>query len=220
MNSQRTKLRPNSTALSKAGLATVAVFGGLALVSSSIFASLNATAFNETGQDISTQTLILTQGAAGTSAGISTAIANLGPADVTNRYVDLTNAGTMDAKDLTLLLTDSAGSTLTSSATKGLQVAIYECSVAWNVTNGTCSGTTSTALGSISANAVTLAAQPVSVASLASTAVSHLRLEITLPATNEVTVNGALPLGTIQGVTSTLTWTFRVDQRLPEVTQG
>jgi hypothetical protein len=220
MNKQLSRLVPISSAVSKAGLATVAVFGGLALVSSSIFASLNATAFNVDTQDLSTQTLVLTQDASGASGGIETTISNLGPEDVTNRYVDLTNAGTMDARNLTLLLTDDLASTLTTSAAKGLQIAIFECSQAWNQTNGSCAGTSSTALASTSANALVLAEKAVTVSSLTSEAVSHLRIQITLPASTEVTANGVLPAGTTQGVSSELTWTFRVDQRLPEVTQG
>ena len=220
MNKQLSRLVPNPSSISKAGLATVAIFGGLALVGSSVFASLNATAFNETAQDLSTQTLILTQSASGASGGIATAISNLGPADVTNRYVDVKNEGTMNARNLTLLLGDSLGSSLTTDATQGLQVAIYECSQAWNVTNGTCAGTTSTALASTSAKALKDSAAAMSVTSLAASSISHLRIEITLPASTEVTVNGVLPAGTVQGVSSKLTWTFRVDQRLPQVTQG
>ena len=220
MNKQLSRLMPHPASISKAGIATVAIFGGFALVGSSVFASLNATAFNTTSQDLSTQTLILTQDASGASGGIETTIANLGPADVTNRYVDVANEGTMNARNLTLLLEDALSSSLTTDATKGLQVAIYECSESWTVATGVCSGTTSTALASTSAKALTDSAAAVSVASLSSSAISHLRIELTLPASTEVTVNGSLPSGTVQGVSSELTWTFRVDQRLPQVTQG
>jgi hypothetical protein len=198
-----------------------AVIGGGALVGSGVFASLNATAFNTSGQAVNTQTLILTQAASGVTGitgGISTAISNIAPGDVVNRFVILTNGGTMAATNLRLGLADSTPTALTSNATNGLQIAIDECSVAW-AAGGTCSGTTTVALASTPATTLISGSQTLSVSSLAASAVNHLRIKLTLPAGSETTTNGTLPAGTIQGLASSLTWTFTEDQRTATISQ-
>ena len=195
-----------------------ALIGGGALVGSGVFASLNATAFNTTGQSVTTETLKLTQAASGATGGITTAISNMAPGDVVNRFIDITNAGTMDGTNLRLKLADSAATALTTDATNGLQIAIYECATAWSAL-GACAGTPTTVMASTAASSLVSTAKAVSVSSLASTAVSRLRIELTLPAGNETTVNGVLPGGTIQGLSSSLTWTFTEDQRIATISQ-
>ncbi len=198
-----------------------AVIGGGALVGSGVFAALNATAFNPAGQSATTQTLKLTQSASavgGITGGITTAIANLAPGDVVNRFIDLTNGGTMGATNLKLQLADSTTSLLTSDGTKGLQIAISECSTAWT-SAGTCGGTPTTVMASTTATSLIATAKTVSVGSLASGAVNRLKIEITLPNSTETTTNGVLPSGTIQGLSSSLTWTFTEDQRLATISQ-
>ena len=198
-----------------------AVIGGGALVGSGVFAALNATAFNPAGQSATTQTLKLTQSASavgGITGGITTAIANLAPGDVVNRFIDLTNGGTMGATNLKLQLADSTTSLLTSDGTKGLQIAISECSTAWT-SAGTCGGTPTTVMASTTATSLIATAKTVSVGSLAAGAVNRLKIEITLPNSTETTTNGVLPSGTIQGLSSSLTWTFTEDQRLATISQ-
>ncbi|MEI6649186.1 MAG: hypothetical protein WCO08_06045 [Actinomycetes bacterium] len=93
---------------SKMGLVAilgVAAIGGVALVSSNVFASLNATAFNTTAQNISVGTLKLTQ--AGVGNGITTAIGPIQPGDTQNRYVDVTNGGSLAGSAMTLQLADA-----------------------------------------------------------------------------------------------------------------
>jgi|DEB19_MinimDraft_2_1074335.scaffolds.fasta_scaffold44378_2 spore coat-associated protein N len=198
-----------------------AVIGGGALVGSGVFAALNATAFNPAGQLATTQTLKLTQTASsvtGITGGITTAISNLAPGDVVHRFIDLTNGGTMGGTNLKLQLADSTSSLLTSDAAKGLQIAITECSTAWTAL-GACGGTPTTVMASTAASSLIATAKTVSVGSLASSAVNRLKIEITLPNSTETTTNGVLPANTIQGLSSSLTWTFTEDQRLATISQ-
>lgn len=195
-----------------------AVIGGGALVGSGVFASLNATASNTLGQAVNTQTLILTQTAAGASGGITTAILDLAPGDVVNRFIDVANAGTMAGTNLNLRLGATPSTTLTSDAANGLQVTIFECATAWTAA-GACGDTLRTVMESTAASSLVSAAQTLSVSSLAPATTSRLKIEIKLPAGNETTVNGVLPTGTVQGLASSLTWTFTEDQRLASTSQ-
>ena len=101
----------------------VAAIGGVSLVSSNVFASLNATAFNTTAQNISVGTLKLTQANATSpaSGGITTAIGPIQPGDRVNRYVDLTNGGSLAASAMTLQIADAqaAASVTAISAAAG-----------------------------------------------------------------------------------------------------
>ena len=197
----------------KVAIAATAVIGGTALVSSSVFASLTASATNTTGGSVTSGTLKLTQAAStvnGITGGFETAISNMAPGDTINRYVTLTNAGTLDAITPTLGLSGTGPTLLTSDGTKGLQIAVNNCSVAW--TNaGVCSATTTAVMASTSALAL---ATPAAL-TLTNTAgfASNLKISITLPNGTENVLNGALPSGTIQGLSTVLTWTFSQTQR-------
>jgi hypothetical protein len=50
--------------------------------------------------------------------------------------------------------------------------------------------------------------------------VSRLKVSITLPVNDEVTVNGVLPAGTVQGVSTALTWTFTMTERTGTTTNS
>ena len=65
-----------------------------AIAGQSVLASLNATAFNTAAQNINAGTLELDL--ANSDNGFGTSIANVVPGDVINRYVTLTNSGTLD----------------------------------------------------------------------------------------------------------------------------
>ena len=201
----------------KIAIVTAATLGGAALVSSSVFAALTATATN-TSQSVQTGTLKLTQVSAGSAgstynAGISTTISAMAPGDTVNRYIELKNGGTLDAgSTMTLGLVDSgSASALTTNATAGLQVVVTACSGPWNtVTPGVCTGTTTAMLTTRSANAITLAPQTLTLPAGLTTAgaLAYLQISLSLPAGSEVTTNGTLPSGTVQGLTSSLVWTF------------
>jgi spore coat-associated protein N len=211
-----------SSKVVKIAIFATAAVGGVTLISSSVFASLSATAFNTSAHSVSTGTLKLTHAASGVSGltgGFVTAISTMAPGDTVNRFIDITNGGTLDGTALTLKVADAAGTTLTTDATNGLQITVTQCSVAFTTGTGACSGTTTTPLATISANGL-LTAQSLTGITTTAGAVARLKFTLTLPAGSEVTTNGNLPSGTVQGVTSTLTWTFNEAQRNATTTQS
>lgn len=209
------KLLTASTLTAKVAIVVAATLGGTALVSSSVFASLTATAFNTSAQSVSTATLKLTQaasGVAGLTAGFTSPVTSMAPGDTVNRFIDLSNGGTMAGQSLTLKVADSGTTVLTTDPTNGLQVTVKECSVVYTTTTGACSGT-ETPVVTTSANTL-LTAQTATVSTLAVSSTVHLKFIINLPAGSETTINGGLPTGTVQGVTTCLlTWTFAEAQR-------
>ena len=213
-------IKSTGSIVAKVAIVASASIGGAALVSSSVFASLTATASNTTGGSVTTGTLSLTQAASavsGITGGFTTAITSMAPGDVVNRYVILTNAGTLDAASMTLGLSASPSTALTTNGTAGLQITVNKCTVAW--TAGACSGTSTVAMATTSALALATP-QSFSPTALTSGAVSHLQIVISLPAGSEVTTNGTLPVGTVQGLTTALTWTFTEAQRTATTTNS
>lgn len=193
-----------------------------AIAGQSVLASLNATAFNTTAQNINAGTLKLDL--ANNGNGFGTSIANVVPGDVVNRYVTLTNSGTLNGIGLTLKTAQTGTPSLITDGispitTKALKLTVTSCSVAWNTTTGVCSGTpteelASTVIGSLT-SATTLAGS-----TLNSTAVRYLQMKIELPDQNETTVNGALPANTVQGGAVDVTYTFDLKQRLATTTNS
>lgn len=197
-----------------------AALGGSALVSSSVFASLTATATATTS--VTTGTLKLTQTATGASGGFATAITAMAPGDTINRYVDLLNGGTLNALTPTLRIAGSGANALTTDGTAGLQVSIKACPLpgVWTQGTGICTGATETTVLA-STSALTLASDTaITLASNLAAATSSLKISISLPAGTEITTNGTLPGGTIQGLTTTLTWTFTETQRTATTTNS
>jgi len=188
---------------------TTAALGAVGLISSSVYASLIATASNTTGGSITSGSLKLTQAPStvvGITGGFATAITALAPGDTVKRYVDLTNTGTLDGDTVTLDSVASVANALTTNGTAGLQVTINECAVAW--TNaGVCTPGATSVLAQTSLLALA-SAQTLNLSSVVAGAINHLQFVITLPAGSEVTVNGVLPVGTVQGLSTALTWTF------------
>jgi hypothetical protein len=193
----------------KIAFMVAATLGGTALISTSVFASLTASAANVSGGSVNSGTLKLTQapsGVVGITGGFNTAITNVAPGDTVNRYITLTNGGTLDGAVLTLATTSTPGNALTTDGTNGLQVTVKECSVAWS-NAGVCSGTTTTALASTSLLAMGVA-KTLTMSTLLSTSSNYLQFSINLPAGSENTINGVLPVGTVQGLTTAVTWNF------------
>ena len=211
-------MNPITSALSKSAgsvalkvtIVAVAAVGGTGMVTSNVFAALTATATNSSGGQVTSGTLKLTMapsGVSGITNGFTTAIANIGPGDTYNRYVDLTNGGTLDGMTPTLQLVTSDTSTLSESTTAGLQIAIAGCSQAF--TNlGACNGTPTTVLTSTPAKTLKTSATSITLPTLLAAGVSYLKVSVSLPASTENVLNGVLPSGTIQGLTANLTWTF------------
>jgi spore coat-associated protein N len=207
----------------KVVIVSAATVGGAALVSSSVFASLTATAFNATAHSVTSGTLILTQapsGVSGLTGGFSTAVTALAPGDTINRYVNVTNGGTLAGSSMTLKVADSAATLLTTDAVKGLQVTVKECTVAYTTVTGACSGTEATVLAATPANTLLTPQSVTFVNGYSASGVTNTRFIITMPTGTEVTSNGTLPGSTIQGLTSLLTWTFTETQRTGTTTFG
>ncbi len=209
--------RPTTTVVGRAAILLFAGIGGLTLIVTTVYATLSAQAFNTTPTAATAGTLSLIQ--ADNGSGFTTPIDKMAPGDTVYRYVTYTNNGNLDAQDLRLSLSDSVNSVLTTDATRGLGVAVSQCSVAWTPASGACGGT-STSLGNSTAAA--LKTTPMSLAVVPTTPaganilagqVIHLRFAITLPDTNETTVNGVPPANTVQGKTAALTWTLTETMR-------
>ena len=199
----------------KVVIVLVAAIGGASMVSSSVFAALTATATNTSGGSVTSGTLSLTlapSAVSGITGGFTSSITGFAPGDTANRYIVLTNAGTLDGQSPTFGLAASPSNALTSNATAGLQVTITSCTVAWTNT-GTCSGTSATALASTSANALASGPVAITLPSTLAGAVSHLKVSIALPSGTENVLNGVLPVGTVQGLTTAITWSFTVTER-------
>ncbi|MDQ3486070.1 MAG: hypothetical protein M3445_11780 [Actinomycetota bacterium] len=195
---------------------------GLALAGAGVFAGLNATAANTSPQQVNSGTLKLTMAAATGSAGFTTTLSNVAPGDVVNRYVDLTNGGTLDGQALTLGASDSTPTKLTTDATNGLRVSVTQCSgAAWAVSTGTCGpgGTTSVLANNVAVSSLSAPATLIA-GSVPAGTVLRLQVAISLPNQNETTVNGVLPTSTIQGLTANLTWTFSEAQRAATTTNS
>jgi spore coat-associated protein N len=195
---------------------------GLAITGGGVYAALNATASNTTAQNASSGVLSLTMADNGT--GFSQGISNLAPGDVVNRYVTLTQGGGLDAKDLSLKVSDGTATPtlLTTSDTKGLRVTVKQCVGGdWTVTGaGACTGTgATTAVVVDDVPLSTLATTPDSLADAVSAGSTvKLQIALTLPNQDETTVNGVRPTGTIQGLSASLTWTFSETQRTATTT--
>jgi hypothetical protein len=149
--------------------------------------------------------------------GFTQGVTGLAPGDVVNRYVVLTNTGTIEGSTVSLEVSVSGAASLIddglkSVTTKAITLEINSCSVAWVPATGLCSGTTTLlssalALGSFSS--------PVMISSDAfdPAEVRNLQFSLSLPDQDETTVNGVLPTDTVQGKTVTITYTFSGLQR-------
>lgn len=223
------------------GIRTVAQFSvvmlagsvGLSIAASSASSGLDAIATNGTAQTIATGTLGLTPtnglkiGGA-SSLGFGSNVSGMVPKDIRSFYVNLTT-GSMAGSLLTVSIIDTATATslLTRDETKGLQVEIRGCGEAWGGTISvpTCGaqvpGTFTNLLYTpitginkaiLSTNSATLMSGEVA----ASTTI-YLRISLKLPDQNETSTNGqpAVPESgtTIQGLTASINWTFKILQR-------
>lgn len=199
-------------------LATLLALAALAMTGAAVLAGLSANAAST--ENVTSGTVSLTVPAGSGSVGLNQSVSNMAPGDVSHVYVDLTNGGSLDGNDITLGVTGTGTSLLTTSTTDGLAVAITQCSVAWTVSTGTCSGTTTPLVAATPV--ATLSSTPASVVSgdVPAGTVCDLQVSLSLPNQNETTVNGVFPNPTIQGQNTTLTYTFSETQRPPITTNS
>jgi len=200
-----------------------AVFVGLfvasvgLLTTAGVYAALSGVA---TGSEaVTSGTLNLTL-SADVGVGFSNFTPKMAPGDTDNVYVNLNNTGTLaTAAGMTLWVAGTPVNALTNgtAAGEGLTVTATQCSVAWTLATGVCPGTTTAILASTqistmntSGTAVTLSNVPALVA--ATGQVAHVQLSLGLVGT-ETSTNGVPPTPTIQGLSTTLTYTFTEQQR-------
>ncbi|MEU4745105.1 TasA family protein [Actinosynnema sp. NPDC023658] len=192
----------------------LAAVGGSVLVAMGVgvWATLTATAANVTPEQISSGTLKLALGNNG--AGFSQSITNLAPGDTANRYVTLTNGGSLDAQALTMQVAATGSTTLVTdgATTRALRVTVSQCSGAWTPATGACNGDKAVLLNATPLSGLASAASLLPGAITAS-GVENLQISVQLPDQNETTVNGALPANTVQGQSVNLTYTFSETQR-------
>jgi Camelysin metallo-endopeptidase len=214
MSEEKVKRKPWRALAGGAIVLSLAVIAG-----QSVLSSLNATAFNTVPQNVNSGTLSLNL--ANNGVGFSTSVANLAPGDVVNRYVTLTNNGTLDAIGLSLKATETGTATLISDTgtAKALVVTVKSCSVAWTPATGACGGTTTTEINGTMLGTFSTA-QNLLNGSMSSAAVKYLQISMQLPDQNETTVNGVPPTPTIQGGAVYVTYTFNYAQRLATTTNS
>jgi hypothetical protein len=200
-----------------------AVFAGLFAVSvgllttAGVYAALSGVA---TGSEaVTSGTLNLTL-SADVGAGFSNFTGKMAPGDTDYVYVDLNNTGTLTtAAGMTLWVAGSPLNALTngSAAGEGLTVTASQCSVAWTLATGVCSGTTTPILATAQISTFNTAATAVNLLNIPALAaatgqVAHVQVSLGLAGT-EVSTNGVAPSPTIQGLSTTLTYTFTEQQR-------
>jgi len=189
----------------------------LAIASTGVLAGLNATT-SSVPQTVAAGTLRLTMAATTGSAGFGQSISNLAPGDVVNRYVTLTNSGTLGGQGLTLTIASSGTPSLITDGTglatnKALTVTVQSCSVAWTQATGLCGGVAG--IPEIAATTLSsfATAKALATTSLVPNGGLNLRIQTALPDQNETTVDGNLPATTVQGGSANLTYTFFETQR-------
>ena len=201
----------------------LAILVGLAVVvalAAAVRATLFATADGDTS--VATGTLLLTLESDG--SGLDVPVDGLAPGDTVDRFVDLTNTGTLAAGDLTIAVTATGDAVLVDdgvapATTRALTLTIDACASPWDTAASSCADGAASLL-----EATTLGTLRDTPAPLALTFdaddVAHLRLRIVLPDQDETSVNGVLPTPSIQDASADVTLTFRVEQRDAATTSG
>ena len=184
-----------------------------AIAGQSVLASLNATAFNTTAQNINTGTLKLEFTSDIPSVGFGQGISNLVPGDVVNRYITIQNTGTLNGKDLKLGLAATGGTTkLLSDVSKGLQITVRSCAIAWTLSDSGCANPIMEISKRPLQDLISTPAVFSTNSTLSATGKQFLQVKIELPDQNEVVENGALSTDTIQGRSVDLKYTFDLAQ--------
>lgn len=170
------------------------------------FATFTST--TSASQTAASGTMTIALGSTGASTNRLTVNATgLVPGDTAQRSFDLSNSGSTDFSGITLTSTASPSSLLDTDATNGLQMVVDRCSNAWTESGSSpaftysCSGTTTTIIGSRAIIGSNLSMAGLSALSGGGT--DYLRLTLSLPATAG---------NTFQGLSSTLTYTFTATQ--------
>jgi len=207
---------------SRIRLALVAVIGASIVTVAGVgaFAGLNAKATATQTQGAGTLNLTT----ANNGNGFSQAVANLAPGDVVNRYVNITNGGTLASQGLTLKVAATGTATLITNGTggvtnKALTIAVKSCSTTWTPATGVCGGVTTTEIAATPLSTFA-AAQTFATTTLASLASLNLQIQVTLPDQNETTADGVAPANTVQNGSVALSYEFFEAQRTATTTHS
>lgn len=206
--------RPSRSPSRPLALAAVGV-AALAITTGGVRATLSAIAEGDGATTITSGTLLLEL--ADDGDGLTTSIADLAPGDIVDRFVDLTNAGTLEAGDLTVAISATGDAVLLDdgvapATTRALTLTVDACDTAWDTAASTCAGTATALLAATPLGDLDTAPASLGLAfGIGETA--HLRLRLTLPDQDEVSTNGVPPSPTIQDASADVTVTFRVEQR-------
>jgi predicted ribosomally synthesized peptide with SipW-like signal peptide len=193
----------------KRTLATLAIITAAASVAGlGTFATF--TSSTSASHTVSAGSVSVALGAVGPANRLTLGATGILPGDTLQRAVDLTNNGVAGSDNLSsiTLTTSAAPSTLLDTdATNGLQMVIDKCAVAWTESASppytyTCGGATTSVLASRAVIGSNIALSGLASTTTGST--DRLRVTLTLP--------GAAP-NTMQGLSSTLTYTFVGSQR-------
>jgi spore coat-associated protein N len=170
------------------------------------FATFTSTA--SVSQSVTSGTVTIALGSTGTADNrLDVAATGVVPGDTIQRAVKVSNTGNQDFASISLTTTATTSSLLDTDATNGLQMVIERCSVAWTESGSapaytySCSGTTSTVLGSraIIGSGLTLGNVLLTAGSS-----NQLRVTVTLPSTAG---------NSLQGLTSVISYAFTGTQR-------
>lgn len=193
-----------------AGLFAVSV--GL-LATAGVYAALTGAATGTESVSSGTLNLTLTPDV---GTGFSNFTGKMAPGDINNVYVNLNNTGSLaSAAGMTLAVAGApANADRRVSARRGLTVSATQCSVTWTLASGTCAGTTTTLLATTPVSTLNGGVALTNIPALAAATgqVGHVQISLGLTGT-ETSVNGVPPAKTIQGLSTTLTYTFTEQQR-------
>lgn len=200
--SLRKKVAASAAGVIGAGLLAVG------LVSAPGFSLFNAAASPSAPENLSTGTVAISLGTAGSSTGdaLTVGAANLAPGDTVERAATLTNGGSLPLADITLTVTPSGSNALVTDATNGLQFEVQSCPSAWSSTalsdggwSYSCSGTPTTVVASEAVASIT---SPITLTGLNSTApagTDYLMATLSLPTSAP---------NSFQGLNDSLTYSF------------
>jgi predicted ribosomally synthesized peptide with SipW-like signal peptide len=187
-------------------LAALAAAAGIAGLGT--YATFTST--TSASQTTTAGTVTIALGATGAATNrLNVNATGLVPGDTIQRSVNLINSGNQNLASITLTTAASPSSLLDSDATNGLQMVVDKCSVAWTEAGSTpaftytCSGTTSSVLATRAVIGSAIALSNLGATTAAAT--DFLRVTLTFP-------SGAP--NTLQGLTSTITYTFNGTQRV------
>jgi predicted ribosomally synthesized peptide with SipW-like signal peptide len=192
----------------KRTLATLAIITAAASVAGlGTFATF--TSSTSASHTVSAGSVSVALGTVGPANRLTVGATGILPGDTLQRAVDLTNngvGGSDNLSSITLTTSASPSTLLDTDATNGLQMVIDKCTVAWTESAApytyTCGGTTTSVLASRAVIGSNIALSGLASTTTGST--DKLRVTLTLP--------GAAP-NTMQGLSSTLTYTFVGSQR-------